>query len=325
MNNCDLSVVIVNYKSWEVLKKCLDSFTEHPPKLSYEIIVVDNDSQDGQFDKFDNKFPEIKLIANSGNYGFSSGCNLGAEIASGEYLLFLNPDTMLNTDNSIKSMFDFLHENKNVGIVSCRTLMPNRIGGEISYLSPWMLLSTIRSIYKFFNKSKISARFKEEDSIWYPDMVGGSVMTIKKSFFEKIGGMNDNRYWMYYEDTDLCRRVRENGKNVAIIRNKTINHIGGGASKTNQKNVLMLKVEMIISAHNYIYESTSGIERIILITLYCIKSLVTSLVKTTLTLPLFWSKRFRTNFYLLTHTIMYYLYALTHLSYKSIRIKKQRY
>ena len=235
MNNCDLSVVIVNYKSWEVLKKCLDSFTEHPPKLSYEIIVVDNDSQDGQFDKFDNKFPEIKLIANSGNYGFSSGCNLGAEIASGEYLLFLNPDTMLNTDNSVKSMFDFLHENKNVGIVSCRTLMPNRIGGEISYLSPWMLLSTIRSIYKFFNKSKISARFKEEDSIWYPDMVGGSVMTIKKSFFEKIGGMNEGRYWMYYEDTDLCRRARENGKNVAIIRNKTINHIGGGASKTNQK------------------------------------------------------------------------------------------
>ncbi len=322
MSNVDLSVVIVNYKSWAVLTKCLNSFKEYPPKLNYEIIVVDNDSQDGQFDKFNIKFPEIKLIANSGNYGFSSGCNLGVDIASGEYLLFLNPDTTLNADNSIKSMFDFLHEHKNVGIVSCRTIMPNRIGGEISYLSPWMLFGTIRGAYKIFNKSKTNNKFKDEENIWYPDFVGGSVVTIKKSFFEKVGKMNENRYWMYYEDPDLCQRIRNHGKDVAIIRNKTINHIGGGASKTSQKNILMLKLEMIISAHNYIYENTSGLVRIILMILYCNKSLITSLLKTILNAPLFWSNRFKKNYYLLTRIILYYIYCLTHLSWKSKKLKK---
>lgn len=322
MSNVDLSVVIVNYKSWTLLTKCLDSFKEYPPKLNYEIIVVDNDSQDGQFDKFNKKFTDIKMIANSGNYGFSSGCNLGASVACGEYLLLLNPDTTINSDNAIKSMFDFLNDNESVGIVSCRTIMPNRIGGEVSYLSPWMLFGTIRNIFKLFNRSKINNRFKDEENIWYPDWVGGSVMTIKKSFFERVGKMNENRYWMYYEDPDLCQRIRNHGKDVAIIRNKTINHIGGGASKTNQKNTLMLKLEMIISAHNYIYENTSGLERIILLTLYCNKSLITSLVKTILNVPLFWSNRFKKNSYLLTRIILYYIHCITHLSWKSKRIKK---
>ena len=108
LNNVDLSVVIVNYRSWALLTKCLDSFKEYPPKLNYEIIVVDNDSKDDQFDKFNKKFTDIKMIANSGNYGFSSGCNLGASVACGKYLLFLNPDTTINSDNAIKVCLIFL-------------------------------------------------------------------------------------------------------------------------------------------------------------------------------------------------------------------------
>lgn len=305
-----------------MLTRCLDSFKEYPPQLNYEIIVVDNDSQDGQFDKFNKKFPVIKMIANSANYGFSSGCNLGASVASGKYLLFLNPDTTLNADNSINSMFDFLSENENVGAVSCRTIMPNRIGGEISYLSPWLLFGTIRSAYKLFNKSIINNRFKDEENIWYPDWIGGSVFTIKKSFFEKVGKMNENRYWMYYEDPDLCQRIRNHGKDVAIIRNKTINHIGGGASKTNQRNVLMLKVEMLISAHNYIYENTKGFERILLLILFCTKTIISSCVKTIISLPAFWTIKFKTNYYALINIFFYYYHSLTHLTWKSKRIKK---
>ena len=85
MRKIDLSIIIVNYKSWEVLAKCIMSFNKHKPHTSYEIIVVDNDSQDGKFKKFQQQFNEINLIANSGNYGFSSGCNLGAGYAIGEF------------------------------------------------------------------------------------------------------------------------------------------------------------------------------------------------------------------------------------------------
>ena len=322
LNSKDLSIIIVNYKSWEVLTKCLKSFDVYKPKINYEIIVVDNDSQDEKFNNFQKKFPKIKFIANSGNYGFSSGCNLGAENATGEYLLFLNPDTELNNDNSIDIMITFLRNHKSVGLVSCRTIMPNRIGGEISYLSPWLLIGWIRSIYRLINKSKLKERFKEKDSVWYPDWVGGSVMAIKGSLYTQIGKMDEKRYWMYYEDPDLCLRIRHAGKEVAIIRNTTINHIGGGASKTNEKNSLMLKHEMVISGHNYIHKNTYGVQRVLLLFMYGAKSLIPRLIKTTLTLPFFWTKTFKTQSYMLINISLYYHHAITHSTWKSVRLRK---
>ncbi len=96
LSNIDLSIIIVNYKSWSVLTDCLDSFDQYTPKLDYEIIVVDNDSQDGEIGPFSKKYPQVNFIKNTGNNGFSHGCNLGANNAYGKYLLFLNPDTVFN-------------------------------------------------------------------------------------------------------------------------------------------------------------------------------------------------------------------------------------
>ena len=107
MSKIDLSIIIVNYRCWEVLAKCIESFNKYKPDTSYEIIVVDNDSQDNQFNNFKQQFHEIKLIANKGNYGFSNGCNLGADNANGEFLLFLNPDITLTNSPAIDDMFSF--------------------------------------------------------------------------------------------------------------------------------------------------------------------------------------------------------------------------
>jgi len=256
MSKIDLSIVIVNYKSWKLLEVCINSFKKFTPKLTYELIIVDNASNDGNLSKFKKDYANVKFYVNKGNFGFSSGCNLGAKHASGEFILFLNPDTELNQSQAIDTMFKFLKENINVGVVSCRTIMPNRIGGEISFSSPWLLIGWIRSIYKFLNKKKLKERFNDSEDIWYPDWVGGSVMMFEKQIFNEIKGFDEDTFWMYYEDPDICNKLKKIKRKSAIIRNVSINHIGGGASKVDSHSTLMLKTEMIISAHNYILKNS---------------------------------------------------------------------
>ena len=188
MNKIDLSIIIVNYRSWEVLAKCIESFNKYKPHTSYEIIVVDNDSQDGKFKKFQQQFNEIRLIANKGNYGFSSGCNLGADNAIGEFLLFLNPDVTLTSSPAIDDMYSFALANPDVGITSCRTLYSNgKREREIAFLSPWLTIGWLRSIYKLAFSIKIAKKFPENKKIWNSS---ASNKMIREIFEEKMYELN---------------------------------------------------------------------------------------------------------------------------------------
>ena len=322
MNKIDLSIVIVNYKSWKLLEKCFSSFEKFSPKLSYELIVVDNASDDGHFSKFKKNYDYVKFYANEGNYGFSSGCNLGAKHANGEFILFLNPDTELNQSHAIDTMFKFLKEHNNVGVVSCRTIMPNRIGGEISFFSPWLLIGWIRSFYKFLNKKKLKVRFNDSEDIWYPDWVGGSVMMFNRQIFNEIKGFDEDTFWMYYEDPDICIKLKKIEKKSAIIRNVSINHIGGGASKIDNNSTLMLKTEMIISAHNYILKNSKNIDKTIIFPLFILKSTIPRVIKTLVYLPLYRSANFKKNLILLRNILLYYLSSFKRKTWKSTKIKQ---
>ena len=115
----DISIVIVNYKSWNDLKDCLQSIiTINSSKFTLETIVVDNQSNDGRLEEFKILFPSILFIENSGNNGFANGCNLGASNAKGNYLFFLNPDTIINKDAVLK-LWKTTYKNPDYGIVSC--------------------------------------------------------------------------------------------------------------------------------------------------------------------------------------------------------------
>ena len=87
-----LSIIVVNYRSWDCLERCLESFPVPGPEADREIIVVDNDSGDGRLDAFSRRFPQVRFLRNSGNHGYSHACNVGARSARGELLLFANPD-----------------------------------------------------------------------------------------------------------------------------------------------------------------------------------------------------------------------------------------
>jgi GT2 family glycosyltransferase len=213
MANITLSIISVNYKSWAILRKCLQSFQDHPSTINYEIIVVDNDSQDDKFDAFQKEFPDIKLIANTGNYGFSNGCNLGAAHAVGEYLLFLNPDVILSKSKAVDTMVSYAQKNPTMGITSCRRITPKgKPERELAFLNLWLNTGWMRALYKFLNKKELAKKFPQDTNIWHPDWVSGSVILIQRTLFQQVGKWSQNDFWMYSEDPDLCKKVREQGK-----------------------------------------------------------------------------------------------------------------
>ena len=320
-----LSIVILNYNSLDMIKDCLKSFEKYQPSVDYEIIIANNDDNTQDFESFAKNYPEIKFIQNTGNWGFSSGCNLGASIAEGEYLLFLNPDTELNKTRAIDKIIFILEKDKNVGACGCRTITEKGIGNEISWTSPWLLIRWIRIIHSITNKSKNNTEFSEDKDIWYPGFVGGSAIALSTKDFKKINGWSDDRYWMYCEDSDICYKIEKNlEKKLALVRDCSINHIGGGASKVDDNSTLMLKLELIISTHNYIYQHSAGLSRMIILPSYIIKSVFPPFIKLLLSALFFRQKRINKYKYLTVGIIRYYLNSIKRRTWKSDKLEYEK-
>ena len=305
-----------------MLQQCLYSFQQFPPQISYEIIVIDNDSRDGKFDIFAKHNPQIKLIKNSSNKGFSNGCNLGADNSHGEFLLFLNPDTELTNNAAIDDMFNFAQQNLDIGITSCRKINPKgKPEREITFANPWLIISWIRYIYKLINKAKIQKKFPESGMIWNPDWVAGSVVVIEKKLFNKIGKWNQNDFWMYYEDVDLCRKVKSQNKEIALLRNVELKHSHGGSSRKSPKSIAITKSEVITSGHVYIQTYKTGFFCILTHITIALIVITSQLLRVLITLPLFWKMVFQSNILVLLVTIKYYFYVPMRGTWKSKRLK----
>lgn len=321
MSNIELSVIIVGYNSWEYISRCVQSFREHSPSISYEIIVVNNNPDNSAPDTFNKQYPEVNIIDNKGNFGFSNGCNLGSKKSLGRFLLFLNPDTELTEDKAIDEMHSLLSARKDIGISSCRTVQPNgKVEREILFSSPWLLIPSFRILYKLFLRKKIQKKFKEDQDIWFPEWVSGSVVMIKRTLFDEIHGWNQDRFWMYHEDPDICNRIRYKGKKIAIIRNKTINHIGGGTSRKNIETTVKSKTEVLISAHNYIQLYSYGIRRPLIHALFSILTILDMLLKSVTTLALLNGGKFKIYIFTTGNLIAYYSKAIQRKTWKSTKI-----
>ena len=323
LSDKDLSIIIVNYKSWVVLSECLDSFNQYKPKLNYEIIVVDNDSKDGKLVSYSQRYPQVNFIQNSGNNGFSNGCNLGTDNSCGEYLLFLNPDTILTNNTTIDDMLDFAKSKPNIGITSCRRInskgKPER---EMTFFNPWLTIGWIRTFYKLINKSNIQKMFPENNMVWYPDWVAGSVILIQSKLFKKIGKWKQEDFWMYYEDVDLCKAVRAQDKEVALLRSSELKHVHGGSSRRNPKTTAITKSEVVTSCHVYIQLHTKGVNRVALHTIILIDTILSQILKIFITLPVFWKSIFKINILVFFATLMYYINTLINGDWRSKRLKK---
>lgn len=232
-----LTVVYVYFNTPNEIQESINSIDKAVGKNSYEIIVVDNNST--------KKIPRalfrdkrVTIIKSKTNGGFGYGCNLGAKSATGEYILFLNPDTVL-FENSVVTMLKTFTDMKKVGIVG--PLMVDGKENNLPTINTFITFGRAIVAYSFVNKlfpkNIVSKKFwmleKDRTKLSKVDVISGACMLIKKDLFEKIGGF-DERFFMYFEEQDLCLRIVKEGYKVIFNPRGVISH-KVGASLSDKK------------------------------------------------------------------------------------------
>jgi len=305
----DLSVIIVCFKGYERLDRCLrslDSFSQRD--LDMEVILVNNNPGDKEFENVAKAYPGFRIVHNTVNGGYSNGCNLGCSMAAGDYFLVLNPDTVASGE-AIRSLLDAARSNPSFHLLSCRQVNENGKESRAYGKFPWE-----RS---FSGKS-------DHAGILYPDWVSGSVMMMNRDIFKKLGGFDED-FWMYYEDVDLCRRIRNSGGEIAFYQNITVEHNHGASSRTDARTAAISKCEVQISRHLHIQKHTKGLRRVAIHSAVVADNLVTGLISGAAGLVLFFIPRLFVRFLLLLRLASYYYGSLTKrtwLSTRSVNFRK---
>lgn len=307
----DISIITVNYRGWEALSACLRSLQEIPSSdISLEVIIVDNDSRDGKIEKFRKAFPEFTFLENSGNNGFSNGCNLGAEHARGKFLFFLNPDTTL-TKEALVELHQTAVSHPEIGILSCLQINENGKYYNLKNLFPSFsrFFGITRAISRKLNAAALKDKFAVKNGLFYPDWVTGAVIFMSRDWFERVNGWNED-YWLYFEDVDLCKKVSSLGGKVAVNTRTTIFHKHGGASRINVKTKAITKTEVIISKHVYIHNHFPPVQKLILHSLLITSELLEKIILSIIGIILFFIPKLKVNFLILKRLVKYYLNAI---------------
>ncbi len=232
----DLSIIIVNYNVKEFLQNLIHSIYKAAQSLKLEIIVVDNASDDGSAEFIKENFPEIILIANNHNVGFSKANNQGLAIAKGEYLLLINPDTIVRED-TFTEMIKFFEKNEEAGLAGCKILNPDgtlQLACRRAFPGPWTSFCKVTGLSTLFPKSRLFARYNltylDENKTYEVDAISGSFMMMIRKVYEEVGGF-DEQFFMYGEDLDLCYRIQKAGYKVFYVHSTQIIHYKGESTR----------------------------------------------------------------------------------------------
>lgn len=209
MNKPLLSIIIVDFKSGKYLDSCLSSIGKNE---NWETIVVDN---------------------NKNNIGYGAGCNKGARTAKGKYLLFLNPDTEILSD-SLKYMIDYLEDNPEIGVLGPRLYNSRDKDRQLSFcrfpgpLTSMFVFSPLKNFWKenpFWKRYIYSKKMNSEEPIEV-DTISGAAIMVKKDVFKKVNGF-DEKFFLYFEENDLCKRIKKLKKKIVFYPDAGIVHFGG--------------------------------------------------------------------------------------------------
>jgi GT2 family glycosyltransferase len=231
-----VSVVIVNYNVRAFLENALVALGKSMRGIEGEVFVVDNASDDGSVEMVRQKFPEVRLIVNKTNLGFAAANNIALRESSGEYLLLLNPDTLVQED-TMHRMIDFLATHIDVGLAGCRILNPDgtlQLACRRTFPTPWVALSKIIGLSAMFPGSKLFGKYNltylDPSEMHEVDAVSGSFMFLRRKVFEDVGGL-DEQFFMYGEDLDWCYRIKEAGWKIFYVPSTQIIHYKGESAK----------------------------------------------------------------------------------------------
>lgn len=215
-----LSIITVTYNSKDVITECLSSLEAKLENISSEIIVIDNHSTDNTVGIIKEQFPSVHVIENIKNEGFAAACNQGIKNSSGDFLLFLNPDIIAGEKFSFPPLFQYMNEHKNTGLLGCKLI--NRDGTIQTSCRKFPDIITVMfkriSFFQIFPyaKKRVEEYIKplsNYEEITSVDWLLGAFLFIRREIIDKIGHF-DERFYIYFEDVDFCRRVHYGGYNV---------------------------------------------------------------------------------------------------------------
>ncbi len=232
-----LSIIVVSYDTRELLCRCLASLGPAARATPQEIIVVDNASRDGSAEMVRREFPGAIVIANTGNVGFGRAANQGIRAGRGEFLALVNSDAEA-APGSLDGLVGFLRANPSVGAVGPRILLPDgRVSSSCfrypSLFRPYLNFEALRRVFgERFNLSypPASPILQEGGEV---DWLSGACLVLRRKALDEIG-LLDEHFFMYFEDTDLCRRLRRGGWAVWYLPEVRVVHGVGGSSGENR-------------------------------------------------------------------------------------------
>ena len=237
-NGILISIVIVNYNVREFLEQAINSAKKALKGIPSEIIVVDNASIDGSVTMLKQRFPDIELIESKKNLGFSAGNNLALRKVSGEYVVLLNPDTVIQEDTFTK-LLEFFNETPDASAATCKIINPDgsfSIDCRHSIPTPLTAFWRLIGLNKLFPKSRIFGRYNltylDENEINQVEAISGSFMMIKREEMLKVGEL-DEEFFMYCEDIDYCHRINKSGGKIYYVPTSQIIHYKGESTKKN--------------------------------------------------------------------------------------------
>jgi len=223
-----VSLVIVSHQTRDLLRACLRSIYEHPPSGAFEVCVLDNASTDGSGEMVRSEFPEVQLIENKDNVGYSRAVNLGARRTSAPYVLVINPDILV-TEGSVEALVRFMDARPRVGVAGGKLLNPD---GTLQYsartfYTPRILLLRRTFLGRLFPNSRAIREHLMLDwdhgEACEVDWLIGACLMIRRAAAEDVGLM-DERFFLYFEDVDLCYRMKQRGWGVVYVPEAVMVH-----------------------------------------------------------------------------------------------------
>jgi GT2 family glycosyltransferase len=252
----DLSIIIVNFNTKEFLRNCLKSVVESTKNISYEIIIVDNASHDKSVEMVKKEFPQIRIIANKQNAGFSKANNQGVKISKeSRYVLFLNSDTIVQK-NVLEEMIRFMDSHKDAGAATCKLIMPN---GKIDdathrgFPTPWNAFCHFSGLSGMAPKSRVFTGYNlgwmDLDKTHEIDALAGAFMLVRRPAGEEVKWWDED-YFFYGEDLDFCFMLKQKGWKIYYVPGVYIKHFKGvsGGIKSVSKDITTASEETKIRA-----------------------------------------------------------------------------
>lgn len=241
----DVSILIVTYKCRDEARECLASIFGQPHDVSLETLVLDNDSEDGTVEMARSEFPQAKLVALDENIGFAGGVNHLAELASGEFLLLLNPDTVVHA-GAVERLVAFARAKPALGLYGGRTLNPDGTphpGSCWGKPTVWSLTCFATMLSTAFKGSRLfdpeSLGHWQRDSEREVDIVTGCLLLVRRTLWHELGGF-DLRFFMYGEDADLALRAAALGYRPAITPEAVVTHEIGASTESRPDKMILV-------------------------------------------------------------------------------------